>query len=300
MTRIPGILQDAETSTASMDYLWRIALCANSTDVSMTAIQYLNGYYISRQLEKEEEFVRRCMSHLVEATEELLTLQTECTDDEALLLKIQRALVLLKTHLETFRRRYAYHLRKWLLEGRGVGSHAQLVGEKGAVPIRVVIQPAGYHEKVTLELLSSDYVADLRAEVAKWWETVQTNLALERCGSGGSSATPVLGSLLTEGPIRMITQGIELSAEYDEKCLSEVPVKDLQLVYVSMGASRPQKKRGASGDHHPGLEYSSSLPPPPRDKLPVTLLLQPQYFEQLFSLMQTLSSIKVSDRNGVS
>ncbi len=186
------------------------------------------------------------------------------------------------------------------MEGRGVGSHAQLVGEKGAVPIRVVIQPAGYHEKVTLELLSSDYVADLRAEVAKWWETVQTNLALERCGSGGSTATPVLGSLLTEGPIRMITQGIELSAEYDEKCLSEVPVKDLQLVYVSMGASRPQKKRGASGDHHPGLEYSSSLPPPPRDKLPVTLLLQPQYFEQLFSLMQTLSSIKVTDRNGVS
>lgn len=68
---------------------------------------------------------------------------------------------------------YAYHLRKWALEGKGVGSHAQLVGEKGAVPIRIVIQPAGYHEKVTLELLSSDYVADLRAEVARWWETIQ-------------------------------------------------------------------------------------------------------------------------------
>jgi len=42
-------------------------------------------------------------------------------------------------------------------------------------------------------------------------------------------ATPVLGSLLTEGPIRMITQGIELSAEYDEKCISEVPIKDNQV-----------------------------------------------------------------------
>ena len=130
----------------------------------------------------------------------------------------------------------------------------------------------------------------------------------------------------------MITQGIELSAEYDEKFLSEVPVKDQQvsavafssiklayyihstmcddddtmaickltcetnlfgqLVYVSMGASRPQKKKDAA-------EYSSSLPPPPRDKLPVTLLLQPQYFEQLFSLMQSLSSIKTHDRPGV-
>lgn len=69
--------------------------------------------------------------------------------------------------------RYAYHLRRWLLEGKGVGSHVQLVGDKGAVLVRVVIQPAGYHEKVTLELYSSDYVADLRAEVAKWWETIQ-------------------------------------------------------------------------------------------------------------------------------
>lgn len=43
------------------------------------------------------------------------------------------------------------------------------------------------------------------------------------------NSTPVLGSLLTEGPIRMITQGIELSAEYDEKFLSEVPVKDQQV-----------------------------------------------------------------------
>jgi len=67
----------------------------------------------------------------------------------------------------------------------------------------------------------------------------------------------------------------------------------LQLVYVSMGASRPQKKKES-------MEYSSSLPPPPRDKLPVTLLLQSQYFEQLFCLMQSLSEIKTADRSGVS
>jgi len=64
-------------------------------------------------------------------------------------------------------------LRKWYLEGKGVGSHAQLVGEKGAVSVRIVIQPAGFHDKITLELSSTDYVADLRAEVAKWWENVQ-------------------------------------------------------------------------------------------------------------------------------
>ena len=29
-----------------MDQLWKIALCAQNTDVSLTAIQYLNSYYI--------------------------------------------------------------------------------------------------------------------------------------------------------------------------------------------------------------------------------------------------------------
>lgn len=166
----------------------------------------------------------RCMSHLAEATRELVS--SASTNDESPLLRIQRALLLLKSHLEMFRRRYAYHLRKWAIEGCGVGCHAQLVGDKGALPLRVVIQPASYHEKVTLELTTSDYVADLRAEVAKWWERV--------AGGGGSdktstSTTPVLGSLLAEGPIRMITQGIELSADFDEKFIGEVPIKDLQV-----------------------------------------------------------------------
>lgn len=59
-----AVLQDVElvaggTPVASMDYLWKIALYAHNTDVSLMAIQYLNNYYIGRQLEKEEEFVER-------------------------------------------------------------------------------------------------------------------------------------------------------------------------------------------------------------------------------------------------
>ena len=50
-----------------IDQLWSFALRANNTDVSITAIQILNSYYInfgSGQLEKEEEFVQRCMENL--------------------------------------------------------------------------------------------------------------------------------------------------------------------------------------------------------------------------------------------
>lgn len=76
-------------------------LCVCSvTDVSMTAIQYLNSYYVGRQLDHESEFVSQCMAHLAAATADL------AESEESSLLCIQRALLLLKTHLETFRKRY--------------------------------------------------------------------------------------------------------------------------------------------------------------------------------------------------
>lgn len=65
----------------------------------MSAIQYINQYYMSRNLEHEEEFISQCMSYLASASLEL------ATSEEPSLLCIQRALVLLKTHLETFKRR---------------------------------------------------------------------------------------------------------------------------------------------------------------------------------------------------
>lgn len=116
-----------------------------------------------------------------------------------------------------------------------MGSHVQLMtGERGCVPLRVVIQPAGMAEKGTLELLSSDYVADLRAEVSKWWELLQAKCSSEKNSSAPTGSTPVLGSLLTEGPIRMITQGQELTTEFDEKTLQEMGFKDLQVCSFDM------------------------------------------------------------------
>ena len=36
---------------------------------------------------------------------------------------------------------------------------------------RIVVQPGGaISEKITLDMKSSDLVADLRAEIAVWWE----------------------------------------------------------------------------------------------------------------------------------
>ena len=131
-------------------------------------------------------------------------------------------------------------------------------------PIRVVVQAAGapgMQEKITLDMQLTDLVADLRAEISAWWE----------------GKAPKIDS----GPLRLITQGQEISCETDEKTLAEMGFKDLQLVFVSQG-NRMQSGRNAA-----------EIPPfPGKDKMPMNLLLMPIHFEQLFALMQKLSDVR--------
>ena len=47
--------------------------------------------------------------------------------------------------------------------------------------------------------------------------------------SGGTMLTPILGAMLGDGPIRMITQGQELTSDVDEKTLAEMQFKDMQV-----------------------------------------------------------------------
>lgn len=102
----------------------------------MGAIQYLNSYYMGQQLQQEDDFVSKCMFHLSSAAERLISKNQddgeastskklpegegkgagekkeekkniyEHMTEEAALQCIQRALLLLKTHLDTFKRRY--------------------------------------------------------------------------------------------------------------------------------------------------------------------------------------------------
>lgn len=282
-----------EVDSVGMDFLWRIALKAKSTDVSMAAIQYLNAYYMSRQLTQEAEFVSQCMTHLAAASADLET------NEEASLRCIQRALLLLRTHLETFRKRYAYHLRRWMLEGRSAASHVAMNTSEKGQQLRIFVQPAGIPEKTSFMLLNTDYVADLRAEVAKWWDDTQNaqeKSAISTQNTGAQNSGSVLGSLLTDGPIRMITQGQELTIDFDEKTLQEMGFKDGQLVFISPGASR--SNGGRCGKYSRDMDSPSLLPPPPTDSLPTLLLLRPQYFEQLFTLMRTLSVMRTTVKGG--
>lgn len=69
--------------------------------------------------------------------------------------------------------RYAYHLRKWALEGKGISNHSASLGDRSCTPIRLIVQPGSSTERCFLDMLHSDYVADLRAEIVKWCEGIQ-------------------------------------------------------------------------------------------------------------------------------
>lgn len=211
-----------------------------------------------------------------------INIYSPSTQDKALMC-IQRALMLLNTHLDTFRRRYAYHLRRWALEGKEFGTHSALRNDGIGPSIRIVLQPGGLPDKSVLHLHTTDFVADLKAEIAKWWEILQ--------GGAKSSGTvaPVLG-LYLEGPLRIITQGQEITAEYDERTLADVGFKDNQMVYVSLG--------GRSGRRRDPSDHPSLQPAPPKECLPTLLLLQQNYFEELFKLMQKLGDMYVPGGNG--
>lgn len=62
---------DLSLDAVGMGHLWKIALRATNTDVSLAAIQYINSYYMGQQLKMEKEFVAHCMNHLKQASEDL-------------------------------------------------------------------------------------------------------------------------------------------------------------------------------------------------------------------------------------
>jgi hypothetical protein len=59
--------QQQEEVNVKMDQLWKIALCAQNTDVSQKAIQILNSVYFGQG----EEFLSTCMRSLKAAAQDL-------------------------------------------------------------------------------------------------------------------------------------------------------------------------------------------------------------------------------------
>lgn len=268
-----------KTASIAIKQLWNIALKAINTDVSMAAIRYLNNYYVHLQsaktLDKEEEFINQCMDYLTFSSKNLKN------DEEKHLTVIQRALVLLKTHLETFRCRYSFHFRLMQLKGdQSITSHRMKTSINERLhqqSIKIICQFSALNEKVTFDMYYNDYVGELRAEITNWWTSFLNKTEL---------ITNKKLNLALDNPIRLLSQGQEITYGLDEKTLVEMSFKDGQVVYVTMVANKQPRRKNTI--------LENKLPDPPKNKLPFILLLNPIYFDQLFDLLQQLGSMKVT------
>ena len=150
--------------------LWSVAFKNPNNDVSMNAIRHLNQYYINllnctNKFDKEEEFIQLCMLNLKDAS---LLLPIDC--DKSLVI-IERAVILLKTHLEVFYGRYSFFFRKLKLTS-DVELNMHRIRDKIEPLIRFYVISPYNSDKKMFEFSSMDHIGDLRAEVQVWWQSL--------------------------------------------------------------------------------------------------------------------------------
>lgn len=167
---------DLSIVTEVNQLLWNVAFKNPHNEVSMNAIRYLNQYYInllnlSNKFDKEEEFIQLCMKHLKEAS---LLLPIDC--DKSLVI-IERAVILLKTHLEVFYGRYSYFFRKLKLT-LDVDLTMHRIRDKSEPLVRFWVISPYNSDKKQFEFSAMDYLGDLRAEVQYWWQSILNKNAI--------------------------------------------------------------------------------------------------------------------------
>jgi len=112
-----------QIETSAIDYIWKLAFKSSNKDVSLAAIQFLNSHYIQTDnissVDNENQFIDRCMCYLMnESYSNLIQQQQQNEKEEENKLKanlaiIERGLLLIKNHLDSFQRRHSYQLRVW-------------------------------------------------------------------------------------------------------------------------------------------------------------------------------------------
>lgn len=76
----------------------------------------------------------------------------------------------------------------------------------------------------------TNLVSELRAEVAHWWEELQKQHSKQAPSTTAPGImSPLLGSMLGEGPLRIISSGQELTIDMDERCLGDLHMSDGQV-----------------------------------------------------------------------
>lgn len=80
----------------------------------------------------------------------------------------------------------------------------------------------------------TNLVSELRAEVTHWWEDLQKQQPKQSTSASSPGImSPLLGHMLGEGPLRMISSGQELFVDMDERTLGDLHINDGQVSFVN-------------------------------------------------------------------
>ena len=274
-------------------------------NVSTLAAQILNGYQIQNEdgtLDREESFIGRCMNCLNECIKTL--------DDLSSLRTIYRISILLRTHLESFMRRYSYVIRLYhymtqithdsnILSLKPHLKQITLTEERDTNMLKLICNApiaTGGTEKYVLKMNPNEFIGDLRAELTRWYCTLkptmtnvltQTLLTVEKndLSTSDQTNTSSIGSFdllhMSNLPsIRVLANGQELDRDMDDKTLNECNIKDNQTILINV-STRNRTKDLYNIDERLLKNY---IP----NKMPMMLLLK--YIEQFFSILAQLQT----------
>ena len=95
--------------------------------MSLAAIQFLNSHYVQvdtiSNVESEVLFVNKCMNYFNEACLGLQNIENSTKTSECIeqnLSTIERGLLLVKNHLDSFQNRHSFQLRQWQLKNQEI------------------------------------------------------------------------------------------------------------------------------------------------------------------------------------
>lgn len=270
---------DASTVKDVINLVWAVAFKNPDTEVSMAAIRHLNQHYISllnstNKFDKEEEFIQKCMLNLKDAS---VLLPINC--DKSLVL-IERAVIMLKTHLEVFYNRYSYYFRKLKLAS-DVDLYCHRARERLDNTLNFYIISPYSSDKKLIEMSSTDCVGELRAEVQTWWQSILESSSFDK------------DATVPEALICLVHQQTEqeIPFEYDEKRIGDV-FKDSHVNQISFHTCKnPLSKSCDLFTLSSSSEFFDSFKLQNSHKL----LLEPHNFELLFILVQQLDMINISN-----
>ena len=234
-----------------------------------------------------------------------------CFQEKLLKLReLQSIVCLLLHHIQQSYKKYAFHIRLSALKqgSAPIHSHSKTwMPRKGAHQLKLYLaRRTGMSQSKVVTMQSSDYLGELRAEVAfhQMEEVFKSNASASDMTA--IEAADALDSCKLKYH-RMLTNGLELKLEHDDRTLSDLCVRDESQIATVLtflqceDVNSDSSSKFQLGDvflKFPGCLYVE----PPLENYPQVILLQEAHFNQLFHLLRCLSNLKsvankVSERN---